>query len=283
MPELTPAEQNFFETGDLSPELINVDPPEISEPAPQPALGQPVQQEISPAAPDAAEMLRRSLMEEQGRRIALEQRLAQLEAQRLLSPEPVPDKTTDPLGNMMHNLESLQASIQGLTAQQQMQQTAQYQQAQLAQFAHSMQQIRADFEKTVPDFQDAYKHLRDVHANDMREMGVPEPQISMQLTQAEIALAAAALQQGKNPAAMVYNMAKRYGYAPKAAPVSPAAKLSNLAKGAPAAFMPAKAAATDTPLTFENLKDASNSDLNALVKDDNAWAKFVGGGSRDIF
>lgn len=86
----------------------------------------------------------------------------------------------------------------------------------------------------------------------------------------------------------MYAMAKRYGYAPSKTttvptPVlTPEQRMAALKAGQGAARLPAKAGA-DSQLTLDGLKDAGDADLNALILDDKAWAKIVGGRSNDIF
>jgi DNA repair ATPase RecN len=279
MADLTPDEAKFFETGELpaslqAPEPVEPAPAAPPEPAPAAA----------PAAAPNDDFLRQMLAEEQKRSQETLQRLQSLErqlAEKLNPPTPAPDPETDPLGNLMHQVSQVSGTVsdlqQRLTQEQQQKQL----QDQFNAFTNSVRSIKDEYEKTVPDFKDAYNHIRAVRTEDLRTVGVPEADIPKVLLQDELNIAQAALQRGKNPAEEMYNMAKRYGYSAKGS-IPAAQHIANLNKGAQAARSPA-ASAPATELTMESLKDASEGDLSRMVQDDALWAKLVGGTSHDIF
>lgn len=280
MADLSPAEIAFFATGEL--------PAELAAPAPAPAAVDPVAAPApAPATPDPAAELAQQLEADRRRAVALEASIARLSEKISAPPPPAPapappNPQTDPLGSMMHQLAQVTKAVdtlqQNLT--QQTQQAAQS--AEFTQFATNLQNVRNEFTKATPDFPDAYKHLRTARADDYRDVGVPEDQIARALLQDEIAVAQNAIAQGKNPAQVIYNMAKRYGYAAKAAPATPADKIAALNAGADAGAALPRAGA-ESALTLAGLKDAGDSDLNKLVQDDKQWARLVGNRTNDIF
>jgi hypothetical protein len=286
MSDLTADEMKFFETGELTPELEaqTAAPAIVDAPAAEPA---PVAASIvAPApAPDNGALLERMLAEEQASRRALEQKLADIEAkfaERLNPPAPPPDEEADPLGAMMHQLKQMNEAVASLKAEQtQAQQDALLKQ-QFDQFTASVRQVKEAFEKTVPDFADAYAHVRHIRSEDLRAAGVAESEIPKILLQDELNLAQNSLARGKNPAEEVYNIAKRYGYTPKGTNAAPASKIATLLAGQAAAKQPERAA-PGNELTLDGLKDAGDGDLNKLVQDDKMWAKIVGNTSNDIF
>lgn len=291
MPDLTPAEAAFFETGELPPELSNIDPP-APPPAPPVPPPAPSPNGAAPPIADPAEAVRRSLADEQARRIQAETRAQELERQlqaKSTPPAPEsPDPTTDPLGAMMHQLAQVNGTVTELQKQLTQEQQKNLLKQQFDQFTTSVRQIKEDFERSTPDFADAYNHIRTVRTEDLRTLGVPEAQIPQALLQDEIQLAQAAISRGKNPAEEMYAMSKRYGYQPKTAappaakPPTPEEKLAALQKGADASRQPPRAAPA-SDLTVEGLKDAGDADLNKMVQDDSLWAKLVGGTTNDIF
>src|SRR5438046_1178912 len=113
MPDLTPEEEAFFATGELPASLAeqqNAPAPEIvAPPADSPAT--------PPAAPqnnEMADMLRQSLATEQQRYAEAKVRLDALEKQlqEKLAPKiEAPDPNSDPLGNMMHQLQQVNANV----------------------------------------------------------------------------------------------------------------------------------------------------------------------------
>lgn len=286
MPDLSALEEQFFQTGELPPELATQ-----AEPEPEPILEPKVDPDSSTPTleqqqADPLEALRRTLQEEQTRRIQAETRLQDIEKQSS-APKPVaaPDPQTDPLGSMFHQLQQVNTAVADLQAKLNQEQSGRLQQQQLQQFVQSVQQIKNDYAKTVPDFDAAYAHVRAVRTEDMRSHGVTEDQIPNMLTQAEFNMAQTAITQGKNPAEEIYKMSKRYGYQAKAAPAQKQTaeqKLEQLSKGADAARSPAKGA-PDTELTAESLSDADDASLSKFVQDDKLWNKLVGGGTPDIF
>lgn len=291
--DLTPAEQQFFATGEL-PESLAADafaPPPATPAAETPPVVPPA---AAPAVVDPTAELRAQLESERARRGVLEANFARL-AERLPLPDaaapppPVvePDQTVDPLGSMMHKLrvvtETVTAMQQTLTQQQQQSQ----QQAQFNEFQQNLQQIRTEFTKTQPDFPAAYTHLRTQRAEDLRDVGVPEARINEALLRDEIAATQNAIAQGKNPAQVMYNMAKRYGYTGKAGVQATAAstaaeRIAALKVGTNADPAPARADST-SQLTFEALKDAGDADLNKMVQDDKLWSSLVGNRNHNIF
>lgn len=322
-PELTPDEVKFFETGELpdalaaehglapAPSPAPVDTPSPAPapaptpaPAPNPAPtpnppsfpGTPAPQSPPAQAPAPSavnDLLAQQAQQEARARLALQQQIADLTARIDQATKPAapaaPDPQTDPLGAMMHQLNNLNEQLQALQQQQVQQQQLTQQEAEFNAFVTEVKTQRDLFQKTTPDFTDAYQHLRNARAADLRDVGVPEDRIAQTLLQDELAVAYNAKQQGKNPAEVMYNMAKRYGYAPKAAAPAPAPAAPDLSQRI-AQLQQGQAAAINIPrtdgtqaLTFEGLKDASGRDLDALVTNDAEWSRLVGGQSDDIF
>lgn len=289
MPDMTDAEMAFFASGEVTDELLaaNAAPePAAAAPEPAPAAAEPAA--AAPAPDNSA--LERLLTEERAARATLEQQFKDMQAQleaKLNPPPPVPDEETDPLGAMMHKLNTVNKQMADMQTKMQQDQQQVLMKTQYDQFANSVTQLREAFVKVTPDFADAYAHIRGMRTTDLKMMGVPDADVGKVLLQDEITLAQNALANGKNPAEEMYNMAKRYGYTVKgaaelASSAAGASKIAALKQGMEAAKQPAKAA-PDSDLTTEGLKDASNSDLNKLVQDEKAWARLVGGGSNDIF
>lgn len=286
MGDLTQAEQAFFATGELPAELV-------AQQTPAPAIV-PTTQIVAPVtepaiAPfDTTDLLRRSLEEAQAARVRAETQLEELKRQSETANQPkiqAPDPNLDPLGSMMHQLDQMNKTVVNLEQKLSQEQQNNLLKQQFEQFTNSIREIKQNYEKTVPDFQAAYDHVRAVRTEDLRMVGVPAEQISQVLLQDELNIAQNAIKSGRNPAEEMYKMAKRYGYAPKAAaamPTLPTEKLANIVKG--------QQTSKDLPradigaeLTTEGLRDAGDSDLNKLVQDDKLWAKLVGGTSHDIF
>ncbi len=307
MSDLTPDEIAFFNTGELPESLAQEQPAEsqvVAPPQNSPLIldnssadtqqqaqvldvanTQPVEDAFNPA-----ELLRRSLLEEQNRRAQAEVRLQELQKHLEEKSKPVvaaPNPDTDPLGAMMHQLNQVNATVldlqNKLSTEQQNNQLKQNFQS----FVENVQSIKNSYEKVTPDFNAAYQYIRDIKAEDFRMSGLPQDQVNQALLQGEINLAQNALANGKNPADEMYKMAKRYGYnAAKqvaAAPSTPTQKIENLLKGQSKDKALSPATPAQGSITIDALKDASNADINKFVMDEKSWASLVGGKTRDIF
>lgn len=278
---LTEDEQKFFATGELQPGMA--DPPQptpaptpVPTPAPEPSPA-PTPTPAPAVGTEAAEILRQSLE-------AAAQRVTELEAsikalQKPTEP-PAPDRTSDPLGSMFHQLDAVMKTVSDLQKQIGEQRDLQTQQDNFRAFQAQVNTMRDEFVKTTPDFPDAYTHLRNARIADMRALGFQDADINRTLMQEEITLAQRAVQQGKNPAAEVYDRAKRYGYAAKTpaatpAPADPNAKLDAIQKAQQAAKNLSSQPQLED-ITLDGLKAASDDDLNKIIQDPKLWGKITG-------
>lgn len=291
---LTNAEQQFFATGDASV-LGLATQPAPSEPEPEPQAAPAVPQPEAQPQPAAQSPLEQALEMQRARVSDLER---QLDAQRAAATQPrvaaeeVPDPVTDPLGNMIYQLNRQNKQIEELQAKlTEREQQAAYK-AEFESFTSNVRELKAEFAKANPDFDAAYTHIRQIRSDDLVALGHSKADINKMLLQDEIRLAQAALERGKNPAEEMYAMAKRYGYRPAAdtqqqqreqKQQQAEQQVTRLANGQFAARAPQRAATTND-LTLEGLKDAGESDLNKVVLDDAMWKQIVGGkGGGDIF
>lgn len=313
MADLTPEEQEFFASGGdvskLTPEPGSQGVDTLAPPAPAPSttlnpvdlagLGTDTPAPPPPPAPAPApqvppapppqdvmlQTLQRTLAEANANAARLQAQLEAATAPKPPAPSPAPDPESDPLGNMIHQLNAVNKNVADLQAKLDEQQSQQANLRQFQQFRENVVALRDQFKVTTPDFDAAYTHLRDARMADLRLYGIPEAEIPAILFKEEVQLSQAALQQGKNPAESIYEMARRHGYAaktpapaPAATPNAPAApaptKLANLPKNQQPPLPNHVPQAED--ITVESLRDASESDLNKLVSDPAAWAKIAG-------
>jgi hypothetical protein len=293
---LTAEEQRFFETGELptnapapSPDAVdplalaglgNAEPVAAPSPAASPvASPAPAPTPDQHTVADAQEILRQSLAQAQQRVGHLEQFIRDQQALQQTQNQPqAPDKDTDPLGAMMHQLDTVNKQVADLQALLNQQQVNQSNVAQFSAFQQQVRAIRDEYAKTTPDFTDAYAHWRDGRAADLRALGLPEQQIKHNLFVEEVSHAEASIRNGRNPAADVYEMAKRHGYTPKIAgtvPQTPDEKLKTIQAAQSAARnLPKQPDLAD--VTVEGLKNMSDADMNKIVLDTDTWNKIVG-------
>jgi len=297
--ELPPEYKEFFDTGVLPASLAQqatppvpdepqtVDAPTGSEttttnPASPSSLDATPPEPQTPNMPDLS-VYERLIEAQQAREAELRQQVKAMQEQMAkLTAAPAPDPTTDPLGYLNHQMKTIQDQINAMQTQTQTQQQTQQQQQDVQQFVNTLNGQIAAFKSTHTDYDAAYKHVVDMRMQDYRDMGLTDLQGRQMLGNEERTIAMQAMQQGKNPAEVVYKMAQRMGY--KAAAATPTAtKLDTIRKGQEAAKTVeagARATAPTGEITRETLENASDAELTKLVSND--WEKIFGK-SKGIF
>jgi hypothetical protein len=154
------------------------------------------------------------------------EKLAALEA-KLPKPEvaPEPDFVEDPKGYVDHKQKAIleaiaEANKKAETAGSEAKETASQaaEQVQLQRFFGDLQQHEQQFIAQNPDYHDALNHVRNVRAAQIREFSpeATEQQIVEVIRNEERQLAVNLARQGRDPVQIAYNLAKHYGYQPKA-------------------------------------------------------------------
>lgn len=188
-----------------------------------------------------------------------------------LNDKPAPKFEEDPLGHMQARNEKLEKEISGVTEQLQQLNKQSSQTQFMSQVSETISGSEAEYRATHPDYDLALKHLKDVTRQDLLDQGVDPATIEQTINAGKIGLANAALQQGKNPAAVIYDRAKRYGYTPKA----PQDKLSTLARGADLGKTVEGGSAAG--LTLRDLAQMPDDQIDALVADDKKFQALIRG------
>jgi len=80
------------------------------------------------------------------------------------------------------------------------------------------------FAEQSPDYYQALEHVREINVQNALDMGASEEEAAKQAAQAMFVTQVQAMRAGKDPAAFMYNIAKRFGYAGKAPEPDPADK-----------------------------------------------------------
>lgn len=171
--------------------------------------------------------------EERERRKAAEQQLAEMRRERQIleertniilqrlnqppappeQPQPLPALNDDPLGHLVGTIDRQQREIAQLSQVAQ-QTTAQQQQAQLiAQVQMHAAAAEQQFRQAAPDYDAAAQHLLAQRDSELEDAGFGDPVQRQALLQQEaLGIAVRAIQQGRNPAEMIYELAKLRGY-----------------------------------------------------------------------
>lgn len=180
------------------------------------------QQEEAPPAKDYAKIAEdksRALKEERQRRRQLEERLAALES-KAQTPTDDPlkaileiDEDQDPIGAIKALKEAIK--VEGKSREQQAFESAQ--QAQLRQIQTRMADFEAEFRADNPDYDDAVKFFADARKEALAEEGLGGEKLMQQLQADLIGVTLRAMSSGRDPAEVVYNLAKKQGFGAKAA------------------------------------------------------------------
>lgn len=188
-----------------------------------------------------------------------------------LNEKPAPKFEEDPLGHIATRNETLEKE---LTKVSEKLESMTKQSSQVAFMQHVNSEISAaetEFRSQHPDYDAALKYLKDVTRSDLTDQGVDPAQIEQTLQAGKIGLAHTAIQQGKNPAQVIYERAKRYGYQAK----SSEDKIQTLAKGQQ--FSKTVEGGSSAGLTLRDLAQLPDDQIDELCKDEAKFQKLIRG------
>jgi len=200
-------------------------------------------------------------------------------------PQPqVPDRDSDPLGYLEHQLAQEREARARLEQTFQQQTHGIAQQQQVAMLANTYKAAADQFKAATPDFLDAYNDLYTKLDQELAMQGMGDPNARRNhLMNTELQFVATQLRMGKNPAQAVYEMAKLRGYAPKAAeaPAAAASEEVELQNKRQQAMSPLSNAAGKAPsnTTLRDLVNLPAEEFIAKTKGKN-WDKLFRSGSR---
>lgn len=204
--------------------------------------------------------LARQLATLTGRFSTIEELAKAASAQNQPKPQ-VPDVNTDPIAHFQAQIAERDRQLSEMQQWRQ-QQEQQAQQAQVVNQIRSVaSQQEAEFAKETPDYQEAASHVQQMRLAQLRALRIPNPEQAV--AQEALQLAYNALNQGVNPAQMVYDYAKAIGWAPKQAAAATQAAPTP-AQPPPAAPKPAAQAAGAKKLETVAKGQAANASLSQL-------------------
>ena len=249
IPEMNEAETKFFESGgqELAPSLLEgapvtdlaageTDAPASAESATarQTGAASGGEQEQTASSKDGREgrvvplealqeeraekkQLREELKQFREWQAALTQRLQQLPSNPgQVETAPPPDPHTKPLDYINHVLGKLQSNTVELQQWRQQQEAAAQQRATVQQYADWAAAQEQEFAKAQPDYRDAYRYAAEVRDKELQALGYSDPAVRANITRMNTAeIVSNALQQGRNPAELVWEYARARGFAPK--------------------------------------------------------------------
>lgn len=254
MSQLNEAESRFFESKgqDVAPSL--------SEPSPEPVVeSRGADAEAAEATPDGPRTDNPGKPEREGRFVPLQalqeeraekrqlreelrqyrewqaqlaQRLQQMPAGR----EPqVPDPQTQPLDYINHVLGNMQASTAELQHWRLQQEQAAQEQAAVQQHASWATEQEREFAKQQPEYHEAYRFATQARDKELQSLGYSAAERTAILRMNTAEVINNAIQQGHNPAELVWEYARARGYMPKGGRGSSSEGQAKIAAGLQAA------------------------------------------------
>lgn len=192
--------------------------------------------------------------------------------------EVAPDPAIDPLGALMFEQRRIQKAIADMEAKRENDTLSQNQQSQQERVMKAVNDQISAFEKVHTDYQQAYKHVTNLELHKYKLLGMNEMEARQELGKLEGQIIMKAIQNGKNPAEIVYSMAQKQGFKAAAAEgvkKDPDKTLENIRKGQEASKTLDRATAQQTTeLTKSSLGDMSEKELNRVVRED--WDSIFG-------
>lgn len=272
-----------------SVELPQDAPQEAAEPAQEQQAAPEPQQAEAQAEPEPRVVPLAALHEERSKRREL---AAQVEAERRTREElerrfeqrlqamarpPAPQPPTldeNPLGHMVHKLDTLQAQQQELMQQSEAERQAGHRAAMEAQLANKVQREEQAFVARQPDYQNAIQHMHQLRTRELQVLGMDEF-AAEQKSAAELReFAYVTAAQGRSPAEIAYNLAKARGYNPAPAQ-DPQQRIQTAQRGTAAAASLGGGASTSGGVTARQLLSMSDDEFAAATSGDK-WRKLMG-------
>ena len=268
-------------TKELAEESDNTqEAPKVEEEQPAPE----VKQEATKEEPKEKLVPYGALHEERQKRKEMQARAEQLEREsaerfkkleerlsKLANPAPkVPEFHEDPANHLKHEVESLKPVTQEV---EQLKKTFQ-EQAAASELARRTTAAESEFMREFPDYLDSVTYLKGIVDKNLQLLGLDDPAQRMAaVNEQAVNLAKSAIQAGKNPAQVAYELAKNYGYKAKAKEPDLEKKIETIERGQKLPSMPS-GGKKESPLTTIEAMD--DDELNAAIDDPVKWRKLIG-------
>lgn len=201
---------------------------------------------------------------ERSRRRELERRLAALEAERQPRQQADPlndlianlrDDDEDPIGDLSSVKAIAKAMLERDRKDAEEQTKAQQQQQHFAKLSRDMAEAEDDFRAEHPDYDDAMKHFKESLLGELEDEGYSGQELKREFESKLVTLVDRALSNGRDPAQIVYNRAKKYGFSSSEVDAA-TKKLQTLGKAQTASRSPVNSG-TKADLTLETVNKLS--------------------------
>lgn len=200
---------------------------------------------------------------------AFQQVLGRIEQKNQPAP---PSYEEDPIGSLAHNQQAIQQQV--LLQQQEIQNRNQQDQNRqvLENLVGQYHTSANEFQKQHQDFGDAYKFLVDSKLGEYTTIGMSPNDARMRLQSEELGVVQMAMEEGKNPAELIYSLARSRGFAP-ATQEDMTSKLKTIEKGMKSnKSLSNTGGKTKSNVTLEQLADMDSDDPDF----DRYWSELIG-------
>tara|TARA_Y100000310_G_C20652944_1_gene800467 strand:- start:534 stop:1619 length:1086 start_codon:yes stop_codon:yes gene_type:complete len=184
--------------------------------------------------------------------------------------EPEPDYEEDPAQWLRWSQEQTAAKVDALTTKQWEGEQRGAQAGQQQEFYNAIQNAEQTYSIEHPDYPQALAHIQRFRMGQFMAMGMPQEQAQQALLGDTLFTADNAFRAGKNPAAVMYEMAQMVGYVPGGAPPTDPTP-------PPAEQTPAPVAAVEEPAA-----ETAETQVERLQKGAEASSAMAGGGGAEV-
>jgi hypothetical protein len=188
--------------------------------------------------------------------------------------ESAPDPAIDPLGALLFEQRKVQKLIADAETKRENDSLAQKQQSDQSNIMAAVTNQVAAFEKDHPDYSQAYQHVVKLRMHEYSLQGMTRAEAEQEFGKVANQIILRAMQNGKNPAQVVYTMAQKYGFK-ASAPEKADKTLETIRKGQQASQSLERTTPQETTnLTKSSLGDMSEKELDRVVRDQ--WDELFG-------
>lgn len=122
------------------------------------------------------------------------------------------DDDEDPIEDIAGLKKALKLFKSRQEAEREQERTQTQQQTAMQRFRTSVAEAEAEFREDAPDYDDAQAYFKESLKAELTDLGLEGDELSAEFHRQVMSVAQQALQRGKNPAQVVYEIAKRRGY-----------------------------------------------------------------------
>lgn len=184
-------------------------PKETPEEETKPEVKEDVKQETEKLVPLSALNETRWELRQLKKQMAVVEEVKKLLESQKKPVDVAPDPALDPLGAQEHKLRQIETQQKELTEKT----TETNQRIENQDFLIKVTQLENNFKSVTPDYDKAFNFLGEMGKSELQDLGIVDPEdVALKLQMRAVNISRMALSQGKNPAQVLYNMAKRYGY-----------------------------------------------------------------------